>query len=103
MPIAFFRNLQNLDPSEIEKGTNMRNLLFLPLVLLGYVTPLSLSSCASSDTPLQSRIERKIETPNSGNVEIGTAHYNQYSQQFEEPWPFGPYSTFLVIPQSEQP
>jgi hypothetical protein len=105
MPIAFFRNLQNLDPREIKRGTNMRNLLFLPLVLLGYVTPLILSSCASSDTPLQSRIERKIETPNNGNVEIGTAHYNQYSQQFEEPWPFGPYSTFLISRsrEGEQP
>jgi hypothetical protein len=103
MPIAFFRNLQNLDPREIEKGMNMRNLLFLPLILLGYVTPLSLSSCASSNTPLQSRIERKIETPNNGNVEIGTAHYNQFSQEFEDPWPFGPYSTFLVTPKSEEP
>ena len=81
----------------------MRNLFFLPLVLLAYVTALSLSSCASSDIPLQSRIERKIETPNNGNVEIGTAHYNQFSQEFEDPWPFGPYSTFLVTPKSEQP
>jgi hypothetical protein len=81
----------------------MRNLLFLSLAVLGYVTPLILSSCASSDTPLQSRIERKIETPNNGNVEIGTAHYNQFSQEFEDPWPFGPYSTFLVTPKSEQP
>ena len=71
----------------------MRILFFLPLVLLGYVTPLSLSSCANSDVPLQSRIERKIETPNNSNVDIGVAHYNQFSQEFEEPWPFGPYST----------
>jgi hypothetical protein len=96
MPIAFFRNLQNFDPREIEKGTSMRNLLFLPLVLFGYVSLLSLSSCLSSDLPLQSRIERKIETPDNSNVNIGTARYNQYSQQFEEPWPFGPYSTFLI-------
>jgi hypothetical protein len=72
----------------------MKNLLFLPFVVLGTVTPLSLSSCVSSDAPLQSRIERKIQTPNNSNVEIGTAHYNQYSQGFEEPWPFGPYSNF---------
>ena len=71
----------------------MRNLFFLPLVILGYMTALSLSSCASSDAPLQSRIERKINTPDNGNVKIGTATYNQFSQQFEEPWPFGPYST----------
>ena len=56
--------------------------------------PLSLSSCASSDTSLQSRIERKIDTPNNDNVDIGVAHYNKFSQGFEDPWPFGPYSTF---------
>jgi hypothetical protein len=81
----------------------MRNLFFLPLVVLGSVMPLSLSSCASSDAPLQSRIERKIDTPNSGNVEIGTANYNKFSQEFDEPWPFGPYSSFLIIRQGEQP
>jgi hypothetical protein len=80
----------------------MRNLFFLPLVVLGSVAPLSLSSCASSDAPLQSRIERKIETPNDANVDIGTAHYNRFSQGFEEPWPFGPYSTYLIIRQEEQ-
>jgi len=72
----------------------MRNLFFLPLVVLGSVMSLSLSSCASSDAPLQSRIERKIETPDNSNVDIGVAHYNKASQGFEEPWPFGPYSTF---------
>jgi hypothetical protein len=81
----------------------MKNFFFLPLVVLGSVMPLSLSSCASSDAPLQSRIERKIQTPDNSNVEIGTAHYNQYSQGFEEPWPFGPYSNFLIIRQEEQP
>ena len=55
---------------------------------------LSLSSCASSDAPLQSRIERKIDTPNNGNVDIGVSHYNKFSQGFEDAWPFGPYSTF---------
>ena len=70
----------------------MRNLFFLPLVVLGSVMPLSLSSCASSDTSLQSRIEHKIDTPD--NVDIGVAHYNKSSQGFEDPWPFGPYSTF---------
>jgi len=25
-------------------------------------------------------------------VRIGTAHYNPYAKDFEEPWPFGPYS-----------
>jgi len=72
----------------------MRNLFFLPIVALGSVMPLSLSSCASSDAPLQSRIERKIDTPNNDNVEIGAAHYNKFSQGFEDAWPFGPYSTF---------
>jgi hypothetical protein len=81
----------------------MKKLFFLPLGVLGFVISLSLSSCASSDASLQSRIERKIQTPNDSNVEIGTAHYNQYSQGFEEPWPFGPYSNFLIIRQGEQP
>ena len=81
----------------------MRNLFFLPLIVLGSVMPLSLSSCASSDAPLQSRIERKIDTPNNDNVDIGTAHYNKFSQGYEDPWPFGPYSTFLIVRQGEQP
>ena len=72
----------------------MRNLFFLPLVVLGSLMPLSLSSCASSDTSLQSRIEHKIDTPNNDNVDLGIAHYNKFSQGFEDPWPFGPYSTF---------
>jgi hypothetical protein len=80
----------------------MRNLLFLALVVLGSGSVFTLTSCASSNAPLQSRIESKIQTPNSSNVEIGTAHYNKFSQGFEEPWPFGPYSTFLII-QGEQP
>jgi hypothetical protein len=81
----------------------MKKFFFLPFVVLGTVMPLTLSSCVSSDVPLQSRIERKIQTPNNSNVEIGTAHYNQYSQGFEEPWPFGPYSNFLIIRQGERP
>jgi hypothetical protein len=72
----------------------MRNFCFLPLFFLGFVIPLGLSSCASGNAPLETRIERKIQTPGTSNVEIGTAHYNRYSQGFEEPWPFGPYSTF---------
>jgi hypothetical protein len=80
----------------------MRNLFFLPLVVLGSVMPLSLSSCASSDAPLQSRIERKIDTPNNDNVEIGAAHYNRFSQEFDDPWPFGPYSSYFVIRQGGQ-
>ncbi len=80
----------------------MRNLFFLPLVVLGSLMPLSLSSCVSSDAPLQSRIERKIDTPNNDNVDIGTAHYNQFSQEFDEPWPFGPYSSYLIVRQGEQ-
>ena len=80
----------------------MRNLFFLPLVVLGSVMPLSLSSCASSDAPLQSRIESKIDTPNNDNVDIGAAHYNRFSQEFDDPWPFGPYSSYLIIRQGEQ-
>ena len=75
----------------------MRKLFFLATAVLGPVMSLSLCSCASSNAPLQSRIESKIQTPSNSNVEIGTAHYNKFSQGFEEPWPFGPYSTFLII------
>jgi hypothetical protein len=81
----------------------MRNIFFLPLVVLGSLMPLSLSSCVSSDTPLQTRIENKIDTSNKGNVELGTAHYNQFSQEFDSPWPFGPYSSFLIVRQGERP
>jgi hypothetical protein len=72
----------------------MRYFFTLSLVGLGFVMASSFSSCAGGDAPLQTRIERKIQTPGTSNVEIGTAHYNRYSQGFEEPWPFGPYSTF---------
>ena len=70
----------------------MRVLFFRSPVALGFVLGLGLSACASHDTSLQSRIERKIENPEGGNVQIGTAHYNPYAKDFEEPWPFGPYS-----------
>jgi hypothetical protein len=70
----------------------MRVLAFRLLVAFGFVTPLGLSACATQNGSLQSRIERKIENPERENVQIGTAHYNPYSKEFEEPWPFGPYS-----------
>jgi hypothetical protein len=54
---------------------------------------LYLSACASNNGSLQSRIESKVDNPDKENVQIGTAHYNTYAKGFEEPWPFGPYST----------
>jgi hypothetical protein len=66
---------------------------FRLLMALGSVMILGLSACASSDGSLQSRIEHKIESPDTQNVQIGAAHYNTYAKDFEEPWPFGPYST----------
>jgi len=72
----------------------MRYLVFLPLFVLGSVMPLSLSSCASGDSSLQSRIEGKIKTPVNNGIQIDSEHYNQFSQDFEGPWPFGPYSSF---------
>ena len=81
----------------------MRYFIFLPLFVLGTVMPLSLSSCASGDSSLQSRIERKIDVPANSGVNMGTGHYNQFSQDYELPWPFGPYSTFLITPQGERP
>jgi hypothetical protein len=51
-----------------------------------------LSACASNNGSLQSRIESKVDNPDKENVQIGTAHYNTFSKDFDEPWPFGPYS-----------
>jgi hypothetical protein len=51
-----------------------------------------LSACASNNGSLQSRIESKVDNPDKDNVQIGTAHYNTFSKDFDEPWPFGPYS-----------
>jgi hypothetical protein len=56
------------------------------------VVPLGLIGCASNRGTLESRIESKLHTPDSGHVQIGTATYNGFSRGFEEPWPFGPYS-----------
>ena len=52
-----------------------------------------LSACANNNGSLQSRIESKVGNPDKENVQMGTAHYNSYAKDFEEPWPFGPYST----------
>jgi hypothetical protein len=81
-----------------------RYFICLPLFILGSVMPLSLSSCASSDNSLQSRIERKIDAPakTGGGVDMGPYHYNQFSQGYEPPWPFGPYSTYLIAPQGQR-
>jgi hypothetical protein len=51
-----------------------------------------LSACASNNGSLQSRIESKVDNPDKENVQIGTAHYNAFAKDFEEPWPFGAYS-----------
>ena len=61
------------------------------LVAAGSVMVVGLSACASSNGSKQSRIEHKIVNPETENVQIGRANYNQYSKGFEEPWPFGPY------------
>ena len=71
---------------------NMRMVFFRLLAGLGFFAVLGLSACASSNRSLQSRIESKVQNPESENVQIGAAHYNAYSKDFEEPWPFGPYS-----------
>ena len=70
----------------------MRILFFRLLVAPGFLIVLHLSACASNNGSLQSRIEHKVDNPESENVQIGTAHYNPYAKDFEEPWPFGPYS-----------
>jgi hypothetical protein len=70
----------------------MKILSCLLLVLLAFVVAPDLSGCANNSGSLQSRIEHKVDNPESENVQIGTAHYNSYSKGFEEAWPFGPYS-----------
>ncbi len=70
----------------------MKILLFGLLVPLVSAVVLDLSACASNKGSLQSRIEHKVDNPESENVQIGAAHYNSYSKGFEEAWPFGPYS-----------
>jgi hypothetical protein len=70
----------------------MNILFFRLLVPLASVVVLGLSACASNNGSLQSRIEHKVDNPESENVQIGAAHYNPYSKGFEEAWPFGPYS-----------
>jgi hypothetical protein len=62
------------------------------LAAVGAAIVLSLSACASSDGSLQSRIERKVKNPENDPVKIGAAHYNAFAKDFEEAWPFGPYS-----------
>jgi hypothetical protein len=70
----------------------MRVFYFRLLVLLGSVMIFYLSACASNNGSLQSRIESKVDNPDKENVQIGTAHYNAFAKDFEEPWPFGAYS-----------
>jgi hypothetical protein len=64
----------------------------LRIVALGSVVLLFLSGCANSDKSLQSRIEHKLDNPETENVQISAALYNTLSKGFEESWPFGPYS-----------
>src|ERR1700730_1297098 len=71
---------------------DMRIFFCLPIALWGMVVPLCLNGCASNRGTLESRIESKLNTPDSGHVQIGTATYNRLSRGYEEPWPFGPYS-----------
>jgi hypothetical protein len=74
----------------------MRISLCRSLVAGGFVAVvIALSSgCASSDETLQSRIENKINNPETNsNVPPPTSkHYNSFSQDYESAWPFGPYS-----------
>ena len=70
----------------------MRTLFLRLLRVFGAAVVLGLTGCANNNKSLQSRIERKVDNPDTDSVQIGTAHYNPYSKGFEEPWPFGPYS-----------
>ena len=80
----------------------MRNLFWFLVVGLCSGIPLILSSCVSNGGSLETRIEHKINTPKKDNVQMGPATYNQYNKEFEQPWPFGPYSTLLITPAGDQ-
>jgi len=61
-------------------------------VALGSVMVVALSGCAGDQGTLQSRIENKIDNPETSNVPLTNEHYNSFAQDFEPTWPFGPYS-----------
>jgi hypothetical protein len=65
---------------------------WIRIIALGSVALLCLTGCANSDKSLQSRIEHKLDNPETENEQISSAHYNTFSKGFEESWPFGPYS-----------
>jgi hypothetical protein len=70
----------------------MTNICLPSAAVIGAAIVFSLSACASSNGSLQSRIERKIQNPDNEAVKIGTEHYNPFAKDFEQAWPFGPYS-----------
>jgi hypothetical protein len=71
----------------------MKVFRFRLLVVVGAAVIFCLSACASNNGSLQSRIESKVANPDNDNVQMGPAHYNAYAKDFEQPWPFGPYSS----------
>jgi hypothetical protein len=73
---------------------DMRISLCRLLIAGGCAMVFALSSgCASNQGTLQSRIENKIDNPDTtSNVTPTTEHYNSFAQDFEPAWPFGPYS-----------
>jgi len=70
----------------------MRILCYRSFAFLGAAVLLAFNGCVSNRGDLESRIESKLTTPDSGNARIGTETYNPYSRGFESPWPFGPYT-----------
>jgi hypothetical protein len=70
----------------------MRISLCRLMVALGSVMVVALSGCVTNQGTLQSRIESKINNPDTSNVPLSNEHYNSFAQDFEPGWPFGPYS-----------
>ena len=58
---------------------------------IGSVMVVAFSGCTDQGT-LQSRIESKINNPDTSDVPLTNEHYNSFAQDFEPAWPFGPYS-----------
>ncbi|HYY26789.1 MAG TPA: hypothetical protein VE860_02545 [Chthoniobacterales bacterium] len=71
----------------------MKISLFQLLTVFALMLIGTLSGCAAHDETLQSRIERDVNNPDSGNIQLGPRTYNQSSQEYEAAWPFGPLST----------
>jgi hypothetical protein len=83
----------NIREGEVTLIQDMKISLFQLVTVLGLVLVAALSGCAAHDETLQSRIEKDVNNPDTGNIQLGSKSYNQFSQEYDPAWPFGPLST----------